>query len=90
MGRWIAIGTRPGWDDIGTFGAELGRTEQWRVDARTSITTVMVLGDGRTLAECHANDRRDFEAWLERTGWTVDSIYPVKHIAKAGSVWNVG
>ena len=40
MGRWIAVGKAPGWDNPERFSAELKSTEKWRIDARTSITTV--------------------------------------------------
>ena len=39
MGRWIAIGTTPGWDDIVKFGNELAETSKWRVSPQTTITT---------------------------------------------------
>lgn len=90
MGRWIAIGTKPGWDDIKTFGADLAETSKWRLDAQTSITTVTVLEDGRLLAECHATKKEDFEAWLKQTNWKVESITPIKHLAKTGNIWKVG
>ena len=89
MGRWIAIGTAPGWDDIAKFGAELGETSTWRPDAQTTITTVLALGDGRVLAECHAVKQEDFEAWLRQKGWQVESLTPIKHLAKTGSIWKV-
>ena len=89
MQRWIAIGTAPGWDDVQKFSAELGETSQWRPDATTTITTVMALANGRLLAECHAIKQADFEAWLQQKGWTVESMTPIKHLAKTGSVWEV-
>jgi len=89
MGRWIAIGTAPGWDDITKFGAELSETSMWRPDAQTTVTTVLALGDGRVLAECHAVKQEDFEAWLRQKGWRVESLTPIKHLAKTGSIWKV-
>ena len=89
MGRWIAIGTTPGWDDIKQFGAELAETNKWRVDAQTTITTVIALEDGRLLAECHGTKKEDFEAWLKQKNWTVESITPIKHLAKTGFIWKV-
>jgi hypothetical protein len=89
MGRWIAIGTAAGWDDITKFGAELTDTSKWRPDAQTTITTVFALGDGRLVAECHANKQEDFKAWLDQKGWRVESITPIKHLAKTGSIWKV-
>ncbi len=89
MGRWIAIGTAPGWDDITKFGAELKDTSTWRPDPQTTITTVFALGDGRMIAECHANKQADFEGWLKHKGWQVESITPIKHLAKTGNIWNV-
>ncbi len=90
MGRWIAIGTAPGWDDVAKFTAEMKATRQWRADARTTITTVFALADGRLVAECHAPKQTDFEAWLQRKGWRVESLTPIKHLAKTGEIWTVG
>ena len=70
-------------------GAELRETSMWRPDAQTTITTVLALGDGRVLAECHAGKREDFEAWLRQKGWQVESLTPIKHLAKTGSIWKV-
>jgi hypothetical protein len=89
MGRWIAIGTAPGWDDITKFGAELSETSKWRLDPQTTVTTVYALGDGRVVAECHGPKQQDFEAWLQQKGWKVDSLTPIKHLAKTGNIWKV-
>jgi len=89
MLSWIAIGTAPEWDDVQKFSAEIHGTDNWRPDATTSITTVLALADGRLLAECHAIKQADFEAWLQHKGWSVESITPIKHLAKTGSVWEV-
>jgi hypothetical protein len=89
MGRWIAIGTAPGWDDIARFTAEMKPTNQWRADARTTINTVIVLADGRLLAECHAVQQADFDAWLRQKGWQVESVTPITHLAKTGEIWEV-
>ena len=89
MGRWIAIGSAPGWDDVTKFAAELRETSEWRPDAQTTVTTVFALGDGRLVAECHAGKREDFETWLQRKGWRVDVVTPIKHLAKTGSIWKV-
>jgi hypothetical protein len=89
MPRWIAIGTAPGWDDIQKFETEMHETNNWRPDARTTITTVIALDDGRLLAECHAIKQESFEAWLQQKGWNVESITPIKHLAKTGSIWAV-
>src|ERR1035437_2839995 len=66
MGRWIAIGKVPGWDDLGKFTDELKATAKWRLDPRTTITSVTALADGRLIAECHANSQADFDAWLKQ------------------------
>jgi hypothetical protein len=89
MGRWIAIGTAPGWDDVAKFTSEMKATRQWRADPRTTVTTVFALADGRLVAECHAPKQADFEAWLERKGWHVESLTPIKHLAKTGEIWTV-
>ncbi len=89
MGRWIAIGRVPGWDDPARFSDDLKATEKWRIDPRTSVTEVVVLGDGRAIAECHAGTQADFEAWLESAGWQVDSIAPIRHMARTGEIWKV-
>ena len=88
MGRWMAIGTVPGWTDIKKFEAELAPTDKWRVDTQTTITTVFALEDGRMLAECHAAWKEDFEAWLKQNNWNVESLATIKHLAKTGSIWN--
>ena len=87
MGRWIAVGKAPGWDNPERFSSELKSTDKWRVDARTSITTVFALEDGRMIAECHTPDKAEFEAWLKKSGWTVESLTQIKTIAKTGDIW---
>jgi hypothetical protein len=89
MGRWIAIGTASGWDDLTKFGSEMSDTSKWRPDPQTTVTTVFALGDGRVMAECHATKQADFEAWLAQKGWQVESITPIKHLAKTGNIWKV-
>ena len=89
MPHWMAIGTAPGWDDVKKFGEELHETRNWRLDARTTVTTVYALGDGRLLAECHGVEEESFKAWLEQKGWNVESIQPIKLLAKAGSIWEL-
>jgi hypothetical protein len=89
MGRWIAIGKVSGWDDVATFTDELKATTQWRVDPRTTITSVIALADGRMLAECHANQQADFDAWLQQKGWQVESVTAISHVARTGEIWKV-
>jgi hypothetical protein len=89
MGRWIAIGRAQGWDDLAKFGDNLKATDKWRIDPRTTITEVVALADGRLIAECHASALADFEAWLEKNGWQVDSITPIRHVARTGEIWKI-
>ena len=89
MGRWIAIGKAPGWDDLAKFTVAMKTTAKWRVDPRTTITEVTALADGRMLAECHANKQEDFDAWLRENGWQVESVTPIKHVARTGEIWKV-
>ena len=90
MGHWIVIGKAPGWDDLDTFTANLKETDKWRLNPRTTVTAVIALADGRQLAECHADNQSDFEPWLQETGWEVESITPIRHMARTGEIWKVG
>jgi hypothetical protein len=87
MPRWIAIGRAPGWEDLDSFTAEMAATANWRTTQRATITEVVALEDGRLIAECHAGSREAFEAWLAEKGWEVESITPIRHIARAGDIW---
>ena len=89
MGRWIAIGRVEGWNDLGKFSEDLKATGKWRVDPRTTITEVVALDDGRMIAECHAGVQADFEDWLEKPGWQVESITPIRHVARTGEIWKI-
>ena len=89
MPRWMAIGTAPGWDNAKRLREELHETKNWRLDARTAVTTVYALGDGRLLAECHAGSQEEFKTWLDKKGWTVESIQPITLLAKTGSIWEL-
>ena len=71
------------------FDKAVHDTDNWRPDARTTITTVFALADGRLLAECHAGKQEGFETWLQHKGWQVESITPITHLAKTGSIWSV-
>ncbi len=46
-------------------------------------------GGCRMLAECHANKQEDFDAWLRQKGWQVESVTPIKHLARTGEIWKV-
>ena len=85
--RWLAIGTAPGWDEIDKFGEELKSTSMWRLNPRTTITSVTALEGGRLLAECQGDSKETFEEWLKNKGWNIESITPVTHMARAGSIW---
>lgn len=87
MGCWVAVGKRPGWETAEAFRANLSDSSKWRADPQTSIVTVIALADGRLIAECHAPKREQFEAWLQNSGWQVDSIEAVRHVARTGTIW---
>ncbi len=89
MGRWIAIGKAPGWDDLNRFSQEMKDTSQWRIDPKSTVTNVYALGDGRMLAEYHGPTTAEFEDWLKKKGWSVESLTPIKHIAKSGEIWKI-
>ena len=89
MGRWIAIGRAPGWDDIKQFSAELKDTNQWRIDQRTTITSVCALADGRLIAECHGPSVTEFKEWLRKKNLQVESLTAIQHVAKSGDIWKV-
>ncbi len=89
MGRWIAVGKAPGWEDLEKFRKELKDTPQWRVDARTTVTTVYALANGRLIAECHGPSQEVFDEWLKKKGWAVESVTPLKYVAKTGEIWKV-
>ena len=89
MGRWIAIGKAPGWEEPKRFSAELKATNQWRPDAKTTITSVYALGDGRMIAEFHSASQAQVDEWLHRKGWTVESVTPIRLVAKSGDIWSV-
>ena len=89
MGRWIAVGKAPGWDNLERFGQELKATNQWRLDPKTTITSVYALGDGRMIAECHGPEQAAFDQWLSKKGWSVESVTPIRLVAKTGDIWNV-
>jgi len=89
MGRWIAVGKAAGWDKFERFSAELKATNQWRIDPKSTITSVYHLADGRMIAECHGPERAVFDEWLKKRGWSVESVTPIKLVAKAGDIWNV-
>ena len=89
MGRWIAVGKASGWDNLERFGQELKATNQWRLDPKTTITSVYALGDGRMIAECHGPEQAAFDQWLSKKGWSVESVTPIRLVAKTGDIWNV-
>ena len=38
----------------------------WRIDPKTTITTVFALADGRMIAECHGVSQGDFDEWFKK------------------------
>lgn len=89
MPRWMAICKAPAdWGDIKKFGQQMHETHNWRPDARTTITTVWALTDGRVVAECHGVEQKDFEAWLKSRNLTIESVTPIKHLSNVGSIWD--
>ena len=89
MPRWIAVGKAQGWDDLERLTKEMKKTDEWRLDPRTTITSVYALGDGRVIAECHGQTQDDFDQWLKKKGITVESVTPITAVAKTGEVWKV-
>jgi len=89
MPRWIAIGKASGWDDQERFTKELKATPEFRLNPRTTITSVYALADGRLIAECHGPSQTEFDEWLKKKGWTVESVTPITRVAKTGEIWNV-
>ena len=41
------------------------------------------------IAEYHGPTVAEFETWLQKKGWSVESMTPIKHIAKTGEIWKV-
>jgi hypothetical protein len=89
MPRWIAVGKAQGWDDVERLTKEMKGTQEWRLDPRTTITSVYALADGRVIAECHGQAQADFDAWLQKKGLTVESVTQIKAVAINGEVWKV-
>ena len=89
MPRWIAVGKAPGWDNLERLTKEMKKTGEWRLDPRTTITSVYALGDGRVIAECHGQQQADFDQWLQKKGITVESVTSIAAVAKTGEVWKV-
>lgn len=89
MGRWMAVGRAPGWEELDRFSDELKNTTHWRIDPRTTVTSVYALGDGRLIAECHGPSQAAFDKWLSEKGWAVESVTPIRFVAKTGDIWNV-
>ncbi|MBM3342394.1 MAG: hypothetical protein FJY56_09840 [Betaproteobacteria bacterium] len=87
--RWIAIGKASGWDDLAKFTQEMKGTAEWRIDPKCTVTGVYAMDDGRMIAEYHGPTVAEFEAWLKKKGWSVESITPLRHVAKAGDIWKV-
>jgi len=89
MGRWIAIGKATGWDDFDAFRAALHATSDWRIDRKSSVTSVYAVAGGQVVAECHAPDRAVLEAWMAKKGIVPDTIHEISFVAKTGETWKV-
>jgi hypothetical protein len=90
MPRYIAIGKAPaGWDDHERLTSELKATNQWRLDPKTTITTVFTLADGRVIVEFHGPSQAEFDEWLDKKGIAVESVSQIKLVAKTGEIWKV-
>lgn len=89
MPHWIAIGTNDAWRDPQVMRAALADSARWRPTARSSISSVMLLEDGRFVAECHGPTLAEFEHWLSDNGWQVESCRRAERIARTGSVWDL-
>ncbi|MFM9999633.1 MAG: hypothetical protein ACKVP1_12060 [Burkholderiaceae bacterium] len=89
MPHWIAIGTNEAWRDPLAFVAALADSARWRPSARTTVSSVLMLDDGRFVAECHGPALAEFEAWLADNGWQVESCRRAERIARTGSIWDL-
>ena len=90
MPHWIAIGTQPHWQDAPAFRASLADSSRWRPTARTAVTAVMLLDDGRFLAEAHGPSLDEFQAWLKASGCEIESCRQALRVARAGNIWELG
>ena len=89
MGRWIAVGRKPAWSTFEAFRDDLKANDKWRLDAKTSISSAIVLQDGRVLVECQAAEQAAFDDWLKARDIEVESLSELSHIALNGNVWSL-
>lgn len=87
MPHWIAIGTQPQWKDAAALRAALKDSTQWRPTARTTVTSVLLLEDGRFLAEAQGPALEEFQAWLAAQGCELESCRQATAVARTGSAW---
>lgn len=90
MPHWIAIGTQPHWEDAPTFRSALADSSRWRPTSRTAITSVMLLDDGRFMAEGHGPSLDEFQSWLQANGCEIESCRRALRVAHAGTIWELG
>ena len=89
MARFVAIGEMPSLKDE-EFRQAFDQFKKWRIDRQSWVIKAYLGSEtGKIVIECETPERERFEAWLSRTGWSVDSIDRVHLIHEAGTLWDV-